>query len=378
MSTFRPNINGDILVWARMGAGYPIGLAAKKIGVAEERLAEAESGERGLTFRQLEKAAHVYSQPLEVFFLDVAPPPPSWPVDYRTLDSDEPSLAPELRKAIRWAEAIQDLALDLLDLGEDPGGFSFKPSSSESPEVAGWEFRGFLGVSAEQQERWSSSYEAYDQWRQALDRVSVLALQFSRVEVSLARGFSLWNSRLPVVATNSKDSPNGRIFTLFHEVGHLCSARSGGVCDLTDTGVEAWCNAFSAAVLVPSPVFLTSPFARECIASKGQPSDESIWQTAKQFWVSREVIVRRALAHSLVDRAFYLAKRRTYLAAVPAKKKSGGPPVHRKVVAKLGRAYVKRVLRAYDEDLINAADLADYLESGLDHVPKIRSEASIR
>ena len=84
------------------------------------------------------------------------------------------------------------------------------------------------------------------------------------------KGFSLWDDYAPLVAINTWWSGEARIFTLFHEYGHLITRTNSactGIWDIlkntTQTSVERWCEQYSASVLLPYDgltVYLSSRF----------------------------------------------------------------------------------------------------------------------
>lgn len=92
--------------------------------------------------------------------------------------------------------------------------------------------------------------------RQRLEIHGILVLEASKVPVSEMRDISL-SSRLPfVMVLNGQDSPRGKVFTMLHELAHLC-LRDPGVCDFhphrqqqTDVGV--FCNAVASEALFPT------------------------------------------------------------------------------------------------------------------------------
>jgi Zn-dependent peptidase ImmA (M78 family) len=61
-----------------------------------------------------------------------------------------------------------------------------------------------------------------------------------------------------VILANQSDWPTSRIFTLMHELGHLILDHTGGICDPLRHSddrsgpVEARCNRFAGAVLIPT------------------------------------------------------------------------------------------------------------------------------
>jgi len=69
-------------------------------------------------------------------------------------------------------------------------------------------------------------------------------------------GFSLWHPLAPLIAVSSAWREEARIFTLFHELGHLVT-RSDSACIERRVNarpkdpVERWCELFAASVLSP-------------------------------------------------------------------------------------------------------------------------------
>lgn len=77
-----------------------------------------------------------------------------------------------------------------------------------------------------------------------------------RLDVEEFRGFCLVDDHAPLVFANGRDTKAGQLFTLLHEYAHLLTGESA--LDLPapgrqrGSGVERWCNAVAAEVLVPA------------------------------------------------------------------------------------------------------------------------------
>ena len=166
----------------------------------------------------------------------------------------------------------------------------------------------------EAQEDWEPNYDTMNRWRSAFERAGVLVFQMQDVLWSEARGFSVFSDTLPLAVVNVKDAPNGRIFTMFHELSHL-ALQQGGICDLRETGgnrhaadaIEIFCNAVAGAVLVPREPLLRDGLVR------GYPEghewqDGDLRRIAHKFRCSSEVVTRRLLAHHRITRDFYQRK----------------------------------------------------------------------
>ena len=69
-------INPDILKWARERSGYTVETIAAFLKKDASIVNDWESGERALTYVQLEKLADKYKRPIAIFFF---PEPPKEP-----------------------------------------------------------------------------------------------------------------------------------------------------------------------------------------------------------------------------------------------------------------------------------------------------------
>lgn len=366
-------INEELLVWARTSASLSVEAAAKKVHVALESLMSWETGAARPTVSQLRLLADAYKRPLAVFYL--AKPPKTFDAlrDFRAAKQGEES--PSLAYEVRRAHERREIAIDLLeDLGEITPSENLVADAGNSPDVIAASLRKLLKVTLEQQFRWNSEYVAFSNWRDALEDSGILVFQTAGVAISEARGFSIAVQPLPVISVNGRDSYTGRTFTLMHELAHL-ALRQGGICDLDDHGLEALCNAIAGSLLVPREAILSRPEIRS-EATTIWP-DETIQRLARDFRVSREVIVRRLLTLGKTTTAFYEKKRRQYAAEIKPKS-SGGPPPPALAVARAGRFFSGVVVRSYKEGRITSADASDFLSLKLRHLPEVMKSLRLR
>lgn len=377
-------IKPELLVWARHSSGLDLPVAAKRIGVKEERLAEWEGGESRPSIAQLRKAGEVYKRPLAVFFLS-EPPRDFQPLtDFRRLPNAEGgSWSPALRLAVRRAQFQQDVAEDLYRvLGEEPPVLPGVELPLGDPERSGDKVRQLLAVDLQTQVAWGTPRAALNGWIAALEDLGALVLQTQRVDRAEMRGFSLSTGRIATIVLNGSDAPAAKTFTVLHEFTHLLMGNTG-VCDLHDRlegsatdRVELFCNAVAAAALLPQEALRTE----ELLSSQDQSStwsDATIEALAEKYSVSREVIVRRLWSQELTTWEFLQSKVTEYRRAYEATEQpsgGGGPTFFRMRVRDYGRAYLRLVLEAYHRDEINAAQLSDYAEVKLNKLPQLEAE----
>jgi Zn-dependent peptidase ImmA (M78 family)/transcriptional regulator with XRE-family HTH domain len=362
-------INPELLVWARDSASLSVEDAAKKAHVRPELLDEWESGVARPTVNQLRLLAEAYKRPLAVFYLPK--PPKSFDAlrDFRgtrATAKESPALAYEIRRA----HERREIARDLLDeLGEPTSAAKLAAPTTDPPDKVAMALRAVLGVTLAHQRQWNSEYAAFASWRDAIEDSGIFVFQTTGVPVGEARGFSISIQPLPVIAMNGKDSYAGRIFTMMHELAHL-ALREGGICDLDEHGLEVFCNAVAGSLLVPSEALLADSEVRES-SKPGSWPEETIQRLAREFRVSREVIVRRLLTVGKTTSSFYDRKRRAYAAEPKRPPPAGGPPPPALTMARAGKFFTGVVVRSYAEGRITSADASDFLSLKLRHLPEV-------
>ena len=368
-------VKPDMLVWARESARLDIETAAKKAQVTPERMKLWEAGEARPTINQLRKLANAYKRPIAVFYLPEPPAGFQAMRDFRRLPGDvATNESAELALEIRSVASRREVALELIRaIDEEPPDFLLTAALNDDAEVLASEIRAYLGVSVDEQISWKPGYDSFNAWRAALEDVGVLVFQALGVRLDEMRGFSISDMPLPAIVVNNKDSVNGRIFTLLHELAHIL-LREGGICDLYDENeIEVFCNRVAGAVLIPRERLM----AEDTVASKADGmtwSDGELQALSNRYGVSREVTLRRLLSIGCASASFYGIKREQFQKEYSTYNNQGGPvPQYRKALSRTGRSFAVLVLRAYRQNYITASDVSDFLEIKLRHLPKIES-----
>lgn len=373
----RALVTPEVLAWARREAGLDPELAARKLAVKPDRLAQWESGEDRPTIPQLLKLSEVYKRNPAVFYLPEAPGDALVVHDFRRLpDVGSAALSPGLRYEIRLATTRRNVLLNVM--GADELGTRvprIRIENADSEQAAG-AIREHVGITLAEQKSWRRPDAGFQTWRAALERTGVLVFQTTRVDVKEMRGFSLVETRLPVILLNGGDAPAGRTFSLLHELCHLV-LRDGGLCLPGDErpgegrGHEVLCNRVAGATLVPADSLLAEPIVRRA-AGRQEWADEDLAALAREYAVSREVVLRRLLIVGRTTERFYREKRRQFAAEVGAREaadEGGFVPPYRLALARMGRLYAKGVLESFYEGRVSASDLSRYLGLKLKHLP---------
>lgn len=373
------DINPAVLKWARESTGWTVEEIAKRLSVSPRKYSEWESTGKSIKVSHLENLSKHYKRSLAVFFLPAPPMEPKRPKDFRVLPRRNEKFERKTLLAIRRATRLQHVAAELSDdLGETKEPQIPPASLKQNSESASWHERQRLKISVQEQLGWRDESEALRRWRDAIEGLNILVFSQS-MPIDDARGFSLSDKKPWAIVLNSSDAVRARIFTLFHEYGHLLLHRPG-ICIpqrewAKSSGLEqteVWCNQFAAALLLPRDA-VSGLIGQQAVPTDRLP--ELTKEVSRKFKVSEEVVVRRLMTLKLIsDQQFFEQVER--LTAQPRRKQQGGfasPAVT--ALRNCGRRYTRLVLEGRERGIITYRDVADFLSVRLKHLEKIGSLA---
>ena len=385
--SFEVQVDPTVMKWARESAGRTIGDVATRLGADEELVSAWEDGRKKPTITQLRTLAKYYQRSLNVLLLSRPPAEPSLPHDFRNLPTGRKiAFKSETRFAFRKARRLQSIASELK--GSFNRGFFYKVGNvdiSTDPESLANRVRSLVGLNIQIQTNWKS-VDALKQWISVVERLNVIVIQIS-MPIEDARAFSLIGEGYPIIVLNRTDSHNARIFSLFHEVGHIL-LNEDGICDpeniqITQApSIEKFCNHFAGAFLVPQEDLLNHCRIKSQNTT-GEWSEHALQSISKDFKVSEEVILRRLLLFGYTSKEFYNTKRKEWAArdmrilkekrkkAEELEKKSGGRNIARECIQQNGVPIVSLILESYYDNKLTKYDIANYLEVNLKHLPII-------
>lgn len=248
-------ITPEVLSWAIEESGYSMGQIADDLGVPVQQLSSWAHGRGRPTLTQFRKLAAVLRRTPATLLL---PQPPQLPKPLvqlrRPPRADRAALLPVELQAIREATSLQRLlSWTAHEMRAAPPKLPLVHLSTDAEQAAA-QARLRLGVDDEVQWGWASPSQALRAWRTALERTGVVVFLLPLGE-DACRGFSIWDDHAPLVAANTSWNAAARIYTLFHEYGHLLT-RTDSACLEVGTWsaldpAERWCERFSAAFLMP-------------------------------------------------------------------------------------------------------------------------------
>ncbi|HVS75244.1 MAG TPA: XRE family transcriptional regulator [Candidatus Acidoferrales bacterium] len=373
-----------VLKWARESSGATVEDAAKRAKVPSGIFAKWENKGTALSLTQARGLAAYFRRPLAAFLLSEPPPEPPMPRDFRTLPHAKDRFERDTRFAIRKARRLQTVAGELMQSLERDTSPPFEGAKvSDDPAAVASRERDRLGVSLDQQQDWQNEWEAFREWRAAIERQNILTLQLP-ITVEDVRGFSLGDQKPYVITVSSSDAVRARIFTLFHEYSHLL-LHNAGICaprfeangQRQEFEVEQWCNRFAGEFLVPrSALELALPGRAQL---ETQALADALAAGAKTFKVSEAVMLFRLLHVGRVSKTtFRHTLAQLEVGARRAKHKGGPVRPARKCLAENGVLFSSLVLEARNRGAITHADVSDFLSVRLKHLPEIESSLMAR
>jgi Zn-dependent peptidase ImmA (M78 family)/transcriptional regulator with XRE-family HTH domain len=378
------SVRSAVLKWARETSGWTIDDLARKLHVTVSTLERWETVDHELPLSTVTKIAEYCKRPLSAFFLPTPPKEPPLPSDFRMLPEHESQFSKLTLLAIRRARRLQRVAHDLIQELELPSQTVIGSARlSDDPEILARTERARLAIGIDQQRRWPSYSKALSTWRTAIESTNTLVFQFA-MPVKDARGFSLGKTRPFIIVLSSKDATRARVFTLFHEYGHLLLKRPG-VCipegDPASTiggNVEQWCNRFAGSFLLPTDILQTD---REIRAfGRSTRTQPGLLDTlANRYKVSAQVILIRLLTSGYIVQSryeaelAYIEEQRARQKEVKDKSKEFKLPAARICLREKGRLFPSLILDGSAKNLVTYGEVADYLSLQLKYLGKLQT-----
>lgn len=264
-----PNVNPDILVWARETAGLSLEEAVEKLGINAargvepfERLEQMETGEMAPTRPMLVKMSKQYRRPLLSFYLSAPPRQGDRGQDFRTLPAafamTDNALVDAVVRDIRARQSLVRATLEEEDEA-DTLPFIGTARTTEQPSA----------LAKRISETTQFDLRAYRSRRTMADAVAYLRSQIeaagifvlfvdnlgshhTEVPVDVFRGFALADDVAPFVAVNANDSKGAQSFTMIHELAHLWLGLTGVSGRDSERDIEKFCNDVAGEFLLPS------------------------------------------------------------------------------------------------------------------------------
>jgi len=353
---------------------------ASRLGVKEAHVEAWEKGGRQPTQRLLEKLAKFLRRPLGVFFLPHPPQLPPLGAEYRRLPGVTPGQeSPELRIALRQISPRRENALNLMEeLGGAVPTFTLRAHLQEPPAEVGARLRHATNIEIATQLEWPNEWRAWAAWRAAVEDMVVLGFLFPGVSLEEARGLSLLRTPLPAVAINSREMPETRSFTLFHELVHvmLAAADEEAPAIRERRPASRWDEVERFAEAVASHVLVPETALGQALPSG--PADrawnlQDVRALARRFRITPLAMATRLRESGFMSWAKYNAWRKEWESYVATlKPRRGGIATQvEKAVSRAGRPFASLVLEALGANRITSVDASRFLDLKFEHFEEL-------
>ena len=369
-------VNNEVLIWARESLAITRNQASGKSGISPKRIAQLEDEGKQPTLEELKELSKIYKRTIANLLLLKPPKEKPLPADRRTVDSTGlDNFHEKSIMAIRKARALAASFIELrLEMNIVVSKLNFFASINDSPQIVANKLRKLLNLD-EIREPTNTIY-ALDAYIEKVESLGIVVFQLSLTQDNL-RGFSITDEAIPIIGIKrGGESPTAKIFSLFHELGHIL-LDEGGLCDLNEVSkieIEKWCNAFAAEVLIP-----TNELLKMQIVFEKRQRGEKIWAKnelivlGNYFHVGPLAILRSLLENKLTTTAYYHEKHQSWNKPKFGRAKNPeGRNIVKETIKEKGRTYISLAFSAFDQNRIDLKDLSDFLGIRLSYIPRTR------
>ncbi len=176
------------------------------------------------------------------------------------------------------------------------------------------------------------------------------------------RGLCIFHEEIPIILLNGKDTTNGRIFSLFHELTHLLLGESA-ICENNELSEEEiFCNAVAGEFLVP---------ADDLSNNAHIISTDSIIELSHLYGVSTHVILRRLYDTHNISHNEYNSRVETLKEFSTSKSKGSGGNYFNNVIKYNSESYCAVVLEAYENGIINSGEFSKFTNLKKKYIPDL-------
>jgi len=358
-------VTPSVLRWAIDESGYAPEQVADAAGVNFSELERWLSGQSKPTLTSARKLATKLHRPLAAFLLPERPERDQVKVEFRHPGENQRSLNPAERRSLRRARRLQQVLSWLAkELATAPKRVPAATMSDDAVMIAS-KVRELIGIPTSRQKRWATVSDAFDEWRRVLEENGYLIFLISAGKDSV-NGFSLWDPEAPVIAINTARNEASRVFTLFHELGHLVTRTSSACLEAVRTKsrtdpVERWCERFAAELLMPAKDI------RDSLSAYGWQPGQSITslgyadKIARTYKVSLRAAVIRLIEIGTTDWHLY-----DQIPPIADGKKPGGGGGGRDRAQikedQVGNRASSLLMAAVERDLLNRSQVVTLLD----------------
>lgn len=261
------------------------------------------SGEKEPTFSQIETVSKKTNIPFGYFFLEKPPIEDCKIVNFRTVDSI--SIQNPSRDLIDTVDMMSGVQEWMAEYNKDNGAsrYEFVGSIKITDDVipTAKTIREELNLNLNWFEDFRNAREAFNSLRNTISDLGIIVMMNGIVgnnthrtlNVSEFRAFALTDPYAPLIFINSRDTDNGKLFSLLHELVHVFIGKDDFYNDTHGVSQkvskeEQFCNAVAAEILVPDSIFIDE------WSSQAGSNETIICALEKKFICSRFTLLIKA------------------------------------------------------------------------------------
>ena len=306
------------------------------------------------TIAKLRKLGEFLYIPINIFFLEKVPEFKK-PNDYRGLTKIK--LTKNTINAIRMSYWVQDLYTTFTQNRQME---FLQASIDEKPEEVGLAFAKQIQIEKLRKSSQEDALIFLRKIREFLETKHILVIQ-EKFHSNETRGFSL--SGFPSIITlNATEQPVSRIFTLFHEIGHII-LNEPGISDpakvdptiKNENAIENWCNSFASACLIPPEIIRNASIDEANIGN-------SVQLIADELLISKLSVAYKLLLLRRIDRTQFNDYKGRYKEVKQSNSfQEFNVPRRNMVVSQKGKLFTRVILNAWRENKINQIEASEIL-----------------
>jgi Zn-dependent peptidase ImmA (M78 family) len=373
-------VSGVVARYARTSLGLSVSDACKQLHIEAGELDAIEAGVEQPSIILLKSMAKVYKRSLTFLLLTEVPEEKPLPRDHRTAGSVKlDQFHSKTILTVRKARALAISQIDLLrEMNLPVPVFKHRATLQDDPRSFGQRLRQQLELHHLREEGVTDA-QALEHTIEAVSALGVLVYQLSLTQDGL-RGFSILDEEVPIIVLKrGGEMPTARLFTLFHELGHVMLGESG-MCDLHAANgeqIEYWCNSFAAEALLPRAELRQHATVVQHLADNAGPewAKGELANIAKGYHVGLEVVLRALLSEKLTTQQFYEEHHLKWKEKAFGRAKKGQKREDSTIKGKVqerGRAFVRLVFSAFDRERIGAIQASQLLDVPMDRFSQAR------
>ncbi len=208
-------------------------------------------------------------------------------------------------------------------------------------------------------------YNFLNNWKKVVtEKLGILIFETKGVPIEEMRGLSIFHEEVPIILLNGKDSVNGRIFSLFHELTHLLLGESA-ICD-NDENIkeEIFCNAVAGEFLVPEDDLNNN------INENISLSLDLLINLADLYGVSAQVVLRRLYDTNNISKKDFISQFENF--DEYSSLKCDGGNYFNNMLKYNSESYCARVLEAYENGIITSGEFSRFTSLKKRFIPELQ------